>query len=47
MNDPLLIWSSLVLAIALLMALAIRTPPNTFLLDLIRRLFDHDQPIRR
>jgi len=46
MNDPLLVWTSLVLATALLAALAVRTP-NTFLLDLIRRLFDHDQPIRQ
>jgi hypothetical protein len=46
MNDPLLLWTSLVLAIALLAALTIHTP-STFLLDLIRRLFNHDQPVRQ
>ena len=46
MNDPLLLWSSLVLAVALLAALAIRTP-STFLLDLIRRLFYHGHLINR
>jgi len=46
MNDSLLLWSSLVLALALLAALAVRTP-STFLIDLIGRLFYHGNPISR
>jgi hypothetical protein len=46
MNDPLLLWFSLVIAVALLVVLAVHTP-STFLLDLIRRLFYHGHFINR
>ena len=46
MNSTLMLWGTMIILIALLLAMMLRVP-STFLFDLIARFFSHDRPYRR